>query len=98
MWFSSTDNIRLKSFREIRMWLQNDWHAHIAKLPVNQREENSNDISSYCNVEDAYDDEINYFIDSEEESIEKTMKMNQSKQKIRNPPKIRKEKFIWWTA
>ena len=80
MVFSSPHEIHLKCFRQTSMWLQNYWHGHISKLLVNQIEENSNVISSDCNGDDACDDSINYFINSEEESIEKiTMKRKQLK-------------------
>ena len=58
MIFSSSDDIRLKRFRETSMWLYNDWHARIAKLLANQREESSSVISSDCNRDDACDDAI----------------------------------------
>ena len=70
MVFSSPDYICLKFFREISTWLQNDWHTHAEKWLVNQREEESYVISSDCNGDDAHYDEMHYFIDSEEESIE----------------------------
>ena len=66
MVLSSLDEIRLKCFREMSIWLQNDWHAHVAKLPVDQRVKESDAISSDCKGYNVCDDTINYFIDPEE--------------------------------
>ena len=53
------------------MWLQNGWHSHVAKLPVNQREENSNVISSDCNSDDACDDAINCLLIQKKDRLKK---------------------------
>ena len=46
MIFSSPNDVRLKCFREISIWLQSDWCTHIAQLPENSREVEDDAMSS----------------------------------------------------
>ena len=98
MIFSSPNDIILKNFREISIWLQSDWYTHIAQLPENSREVEDDAMSSNCSGYAAFDDTTKYFVDDEEEPMhaendDKCEKEKSNKSSKKNWSK----KFTWRT-
>ena len=65
------------------IWLQNDQHTHDAKLSTNLKEANNDATSSNYNSSNAYDDIMNYFTNSKEESIEIKNKNDNEKEECK---------------